>query len=122
MANGHGGARVGAGRKAHTRKQRWLGGNAGKRPPLSLVAPAKDVQLADAAVVPEKPSVLTEDEARYWSLWAPLATSRGLLTTATAPGFVLLCKWAAAADAFWSCINARGYEQEKVTIDGSGQE
>lgn len=119
MANGWGGARTNSGPKPKTRKERWLGGNAGKRP-LTVVPGGRS---DDAAAEPvEQPDVLKEAEAAYWQTWAPLATRRGMLHADTVPGFVLLCQWAARADALWECIQSRGYEQEKVTIDGAGQE
>jgi hypothetical protein len=86
-----------------------------------LVTPER----APAVVTPEDVVATTEllaDEQAYWDRWAPLAVSRGLLHDGTRPGFVLLCQWAARADAFWACIQSRGFEQEKVTIDGSGAE
>ncbi len=116
---GWGGKRTGSGAKPKTRKQRWLGGKAGHRP-LALV-PGAGVAPADAPVE-TAPDVLVDGEAKYWALWAPLATRRGMLHEGTVPGFTLLCQWAARADDLWACIQSRGYEQEKVTIDGAGQE
>ena len=117
-----GGKRLGAGRKPHTRRERWLGGKAGHRP-LALVPSTGVVPLpSDSEPVTDAPSVLTEGERNYWALWSPIAQSRGMLHAGTVPGFVLLCKTARAADVMWECIESRGMEQEKVTIDGSGQE
>lgn len=45
-----------------------------------------------------------------------------MLHAGTVPGFVLLCQWAYRSDELWACIQSRGYEQEKVTIDGAGSE
>lgn len=118
-----GGKRLGSGRKPHTRRERWLGGNAGKRP-LALVTshPVSVDADAPAGDAPERPAMLSAAESAYWDLWAPIARARGLLHAGTLPGFVLLCQWAHKADAFWACIESRGLEQEKVTIDGAGQE
>lgn len=124
-----GGKRVGSGRKPLTRRERWLGGNAGGRT-LALVTPERRVEgvqpvsapVATSTVTVDAPSVLTPAELKYWELWAPIATARGLLHQGTMPGFVLLCQWARKAEVFWSCIEDRGIEQETVTIDGSGQE
>ncbi len=116
---GGGGKRTGSGAKPKTRKERWLGGNAGKRP-LALV-PGGTFVPPDADV-PPAPVFAPKSELEYWQAWAPLATARGMLHTGTLPGFTLLCQWAARADDLWACIQSRGYEQEKVTIDGAGQE
>jgi len=117
-----GGKRLGAGRKPHTRRERWLGGKAGHRP-LALVPSSGVVPLpVDVEPIGDRPSVLTEGEAAYWTQWASVAQSRGMLHAGTEPGFVLLCKTARAADVLWACIESRGLEQEKVTIDGAGQE
>ena len=115
-----GGKRLGAGRKPHTRRERWLGGNAGKRS-LALVS-MRPEPLSPAEDRSDVPDVLTAEEAAYWRLWFPVAQQRGLLTVGTVPGFVLLCQWAQKAAFFWQCIEARGVEQERVTIDGAGQE
>lgn len=115
-----GGSRLGAGRKPHTRKERWLGGHAGHRP-LSLVTPDRQKTVdAGEPIVPD--GVLAPAERVYWERWAPAAQASGNLTEINVHGFRLLCQYAAKADALWACIDARGYEQEKVTIDGSGQE
>ena len=116
-----GGKRLGSGRKPHTRRERWLGGKAGHRN-LTIVPAAPAVVAPADAPVEEAPDVLVAGEAKYWALWAPLATRRGMLHEGTVPGFTLLCQWAARADDLWACIQSRGYEQEKVTIDGAGQE
>jgi hypothetical protein len=116
-----GGKRLGAGRKPHTRRERWLGGNAGHHP-LVVVPGGKATASAVVDEPVAQPDVLKDAEAAYWKLWEPLATRRGMLHSDTVPGFVLLCQWAARADAMWECIQGRGYEQEKVTIDGAGQE
>lgn len=126
---GRGGKRLGAGRKPYTRRERWLGGNAGKRP-LALVSaarePIKPVESVTTVIGPHDgvsyPAVLLEGERAYWDLWSPLGFANGTLHEGTVPGFVLLCQWARKADAFWQCIEERGLEQEKVTIDGAGQE
>ncbi|MDH5244826.1 MAG: hypothetical protein OEW98_00120 [Betaproteobacteria bacterium] len=115
-----GGKRVGAGRKPKTQKARWLGGNAGKRP-LTLVTPER-VPAEVPAEALDPPSILTPAELEYWHAWAGLAMGRGLLHAGTLPGFVLLCQQAAFAASLRACIEARGYEQARVTIDGSGQE
>jgi hypothetical protein len=114
-----GGKRLGAGRKPLTRREKWLGGKAGHRP-LALVGPP----ASGAAVVADEsvPNVLTEAEASYWALWAPSARANGMLHPHKEPGFVLLCQQAAFAASIRACIESRGYEQEKVTIDGAGQE
>lgn len=122
MAGGWGGSRPNSGPKRKTRKQRWLGGNAGKRP-LALVTSSVPVEAGSPVASDEDiPPMLTEGERAYWRLWAPEAEARGLLHQGTVPGFVLLCQWARKADLFWACIEERGIEQEKVTIDGAGQE
>ncbi len=115
---GWGGKRPGSGPKPKTRKERWLGGNAGKRP-LTLVPGAAG---ESDVTVPDAPDVLRAAEAKYWQAWAPLALRRGMLYPENVPGFTLLCQRAARADEIWECIQSRGYEQEKITIDGSGQE
>lgn len=120
-----GGKRLGAGRKPLTRRERWLGGNASKVP-LALVTSSPERVSAAAETmdgeVPEPPLVLTEDEAAYWRLWAPLARARGLLSEETKPGLVLLCQQARRAAEMWSDIASRGMVHEKVTMDGAGQE
>lgn len=118
-----GGRRLGAGRKPKTRRERWLGGNAGKRP-LTLVTPERTMPVESVLTAGgvSVPAVLTAGERAYWDLWSPLAISQGLLTAETVPGFVTLCKTARTADVFWSAVEDRGLEQEKVTIDGAGQE
>lgn len=123
MANGHGGARVGAGRKPKTRRERWLGGNAGGRGALSLVRPeGDDIVTADPAVAKDVPAMLTADEATYWALWAPSALARGTLTEHTRPGLVLLCQVARRAALLWSQIESQGLVFEKVTVDSAAQE
>ena len=117
---GRGGRRLGSGRKPHTRRERWLGGNAGKRN-LALVSVSPE-PLPVTVTRADVPAVLTAEEVPYWDLWSPLALRRGLLNEGTVPGFVMLCQWAHKADRFWACIEERGLEQEKVTIDGAGQE
>lgn len=114
-----GGKRLGSGRKPHTRRERWLGGNAGKRP-LTLVAPS--VSVVSEPLDVDTPGILTAEELAYWTLWAPVASARGMLHAGTVPGFVLLCQTARRAQVIWECIESRGLEQEKVTIDGAGQE
>lgn len=116
-----GGKRLGSGRKPHTRRERWLGGNAGHHP-LVVVPGGKSTASAVVDEPVEQPDVLKDAEVAYWKLWEPLATRRGMLHADTVPGFVLLCQWAALADSLMVCIQSRGYEQEKVTIDGAGQE
>lgn len=116
-----GGKRLGAGRKPMARRERWLGGNAGKRN-LALVTSLPVPVVASDTPAPSAPAVLTPSESQYWELWAPLAHARGTLHGGTLPGFVLLCQQAAFAAAVRACIESRGYEQEKVTIDGAGQE
>lgn len=122
MGNGHGGKRLGSGRKPHTRRERWLGGKAGHRS-LTLVTPEP---IAGGEVASEPAGAIPGDlkvaESAYWQKWAPLARARGMLHVGTVPGFVLLCQWAALADDLIECVRTRGYEQEKVTIDGAGQE
>ena len=119
-----GGKRLGAGRKPMTRREKWLGGKAGHRP-LALVE-SRPLTEADVAAFaegqPGVPVVLNPGEAVYWGRWAPVAKARGMLHIGTEPGFVILCQQAAFADAIRECIESRGYEQEKVTIDGAGQE
>lgn len=119
-----GGKRLGAGRKPHTRRERWLDGNAGKRS-IALVTPDKlppaTVSTADAEPI-EAPAVLTPAEVAYWDLWAPSAKARGLLTEETRHGLVLLCQTARRAAEMWGDISSRGMVFEKVTVDGAGQE
>ena len=119
-----GGKRLGSGRKPHTRRERWLGGNAGRRPPLMLVAPERSGAASEDVVEPVRAEagVLLPEARVYWARWAPLAHRRGTLHADTLPGFVLLCETAHRAAVLWACIEARGYEQERVTIDGAGQE
>lgn len=119
-----GGKRLGSGRKPHTRSERWLGGNAGKRP-LALVTARPEVGQSGGgapAQVPESPSVLTDEEATYWALWAPMAVGRGMLHEETKPGFVLLCQQARRAALLWSDIDARGLVYEKIVADSLGNE
>jgi hypothetical protein len=116
-----GGKRLGAGRKPLTRRERWLGGNAGKRPLALVASPARPVDIQPVADA-DTPEVLRPEELVYWRMWAPIAQANGTLHAGRVPGFVLLCQWAQKADRFWACIEERGLEQEKVTIDGAGQE
>jgi hypothetical protein len=123
---GHGGKRIGAGRKPKSKKERWLAGNAGKvnlalvthRPPVST---PQDVPAAEP--LPEVPSpLLTPSEADLWAQWAPRARARGTLVPETEPGFAQLCEVASKAAKLWSWIDTVGLMFETVTVDGSGQE
>ena len=123
-----GGKRLGAGRKPKTRKERWLGGQAGHRPMPLTVVPKKppkvfsaDLTVQVVADIPA-PAILTEDEQAYWQLWAPMADRRGLLTDDTIPGFAELCQVARRKAMLWSEIMSSGLVYEVVTVDGAGQE
>ena len=120
-----GGKRLGSGRKPLKRSERWLRGNAGKVD-LALVTSRPEVVPArDAGVVlsdDDVPAVLTEEEAAYYRLWAPLARGRKMLFPETMPGFVQLCQVARRCARLWSEIDRDGLMYEVVTVDGAGQE
>lgn len=90
--NGHGGARVGAGRKPKSDAERAITGNPGRRGRL-LEHPSAG-QVPQLAPVDEfdAPDELTTDERNVWLKFAPMAFANGTLTRASAHGFVLLCQ------------------------------
>ena len=112
-----GGARIGAGRKPKTMVARWLAGDAGKR--------GQRVESAMVSAVLERvdlePSpMLTEAEAAYWELWAPLALSAGTLTAATRPGLVLLCQVACRAARVWADVERDGTTHISLVTNPDG--
>jgi hypothetical protein len=128
-----GGKRLGSGRKPLTRRERWLGGNAGKaniglvkHRPVLKVDPAQMGETVSFPITPahepDYPAVLTEEEGLYWQLWAPLARARGMLVAETVPGFVQLCQVARRCARLWSEIDRVGLTFEISLMDSSGQE
>jgi hypothetical protein len=94
MANGHGGARPGAGRKPKSAEERRLAGDAGHRGVVIRypdAATVGDVPAADSQVV-EPPPTLTPDELAVWKDLAPEATRNGTLKASTVKAFVMLCE------------------------------
>lgn len=122
-----GGKRLGSGRKPLTRQERWLGGNASKRPLAVVRASMGETAAfrkmsADDADELRAPEFLTDGEKAYWSMCAPLALRRGMLTVDTRLGLAELCKVAMRASAMWAEIEARGFVHEITIQDSSGQE
>lgn len=102
--NGHGGKRVGAGRK---RKDLALGALTGSRrtaarakhAPVSSSAPVVQAdteppvrETALVTTAPPAPSYLTLEELAEWHELAPLAVQQGTLTPVEVPALVDLCR------------------------------
>lgn len=115
-----GGARIGAGRPAKSQQDRWLAGDAGKRGQRG--AAPESPEPGDQSDVDLEPSaILSEAEAAYWNLWAPLAVSTGTLTNETRPAFALLCQVSCRAARLWAQIEVDGFLFDKFSHDFSGQ-
>lgn len=115
MAAGHGGARVGAGRKPK---------DAGTRKPAAVVdfAGPKAAKEAESGVSKHPPSDLPTDQQAFWLACAPRAMDQGTLTVDTIASFRLLCELDAEKRATKETIDRDGRTYIKVTIDGAGQE
>lgn len=83
MANGWGGARVGAGKKPRSRPFSIVGGKDEQKPPTPPQGPQ------DLSVPPDD---LPAAQQQFWRECAPLAIERLTLTDATVPAFRLLCE------------------------------
>lgn len=98
MAHGHGGRRVGAGRKPKDRKGIVLGMDGARREAASELPPA--ISAAERASLLDPPADLTDAEKKHWSRLAPLAIARDTLVPATEAGFRELCARMAQVEAF----------------------
>src|SRR4051794_23364702 len=112
---GSGGARVGAGRKAKTQAQKWLGGNAGKRG-----SSAKPKTVDVALIAP--PADLPDDQAAIWNELGPHACAARTLTEGTAAAFRDLCEAIVLKRMMFAAILKDGLTHAKVTLqmDESG--
>lgn len=117
-----GGVRIGSGRPPKTRHERWLGGNAGRRP-FALVTGAGSVsdgsqhESSTSSTPLNAPAELTPSELVYWQRFAPLADKRGMLSPGTVPGLVLLCQLVERSDRMKRTIDRTGLLHEKITTD-----
>lgn len=118
---GSGGSRVNSGPPAKSNKLRWLAGNAGHRTRTELDERAVGVPTVTGGC-PEPPADMPEDQASYWRVWAPLAHARGMMDAERSPGFELMCRTQAQADAMWKKITDDGMTYIKCTVDGAGNE
>jgi len=108
MGMGHGGARVGAGRKPKRRRN---------------TVPFTPIDGGRAGDVPQKPPAdLPADQWDFWATYAPLAIEQGTLTTATVGAFRLLCEVDAEKRATREQIEKDGRTFVKVTRDFEGNE
>lgn len=110
-----GGTRVGAGRPRKSDKQRWLGGDAGKR------SHTEKPQLHPVELI-SAPEGLSEDEIAVWNTEAPFACQARTLTKATVGAFVEFCEAVVMARSLKKRILDEGLTYLKVTVDGAGQE
>lgn len=94
MAAGHGGARVGSGRKRKSKEERRLSGNAGHRsnvvphPSVPAASTKQAVELDEA----DAPDDLTLDERHIWMQLAPHAMAKGMLRPEWRLAFKDLCR------------------------------
>jgi len=92
MANGHGGRRVGAGRKPKSSLEHALTGDPGHRGrvlPHPSAVPVPGVAPIDEFDAPDD---LTSEERNVWLELAPFAFKNRTLTRATSYTFRLLCR------------------------------
>ena len=92
MAHGHGGRRVGAGRKPQSSLIRAITGNPGRRGRVLTYPSAGDVPAVVPADEFDAPDGLTTEERAVWLELAPYAFATRTLTRATAFAFRLLCQ------------------------------
>jgi hypothetical protein len=109
MAGGHGGARVGSGRKP-------------KHPQVFTPVLHQGGQAGEIGASAIPPEDLPSDQRAFWASYAPLAIEKGTLTPHTVAGFRLLCELEAEMRACRLEFQEVGRTFEKVTVDGSGQE
>lgn len=111
--NGHGGERVGSGRKPKGGKPLqavpFVPQDLDKRPEGSTVS----------AIPPED---LSLEEKAFWHQYAQRAIEQGTLTTHTVAAFRLLCELDAEKRATRKTIDADGRIYIKCTVDGAGNE
>lgn len=110
---GHGGARVGAGRKPKRQRE------AAREEPTTVVS-IDGGRAGQLSRMP--PKDLPSEQHEFWRRYAQLAIENGTLTTHTEPAFRLLCELEAEKLAVKSTIEKDGRTYLKVTIDGAGQE
>lgn len=116
MANGHGGARVGAGCKPLGRPK---GIKAANLVAFDGARASEPVDLSLSAIPPED---LPADQREFWHRNAPRAIAQGTLTDRTEEAFRLLCELEAERRETKKTIDRDGRTFIKVTVDGSGQE
>jgi hypothetical protein len=105
---GSGGLRPGSGRKSKRGQEKWLGGNAGKRPPK---APPKDAPGLMAA-----PAGMADAAVVVWNELAPHACAERTLTPATAAAFRQLCGRIVLLELLEKQIADDGIMTDKVTL------
>lgn len=110
MANGHGGARPGAGRKPKSAELRALDGNAGHRSKVVQHPNAKEPPPPALPKLDETqaPNDLTFDERAVWLELAPHAILNRTLTDATSLGFRMLCRNVVLERAYAQSVMDRG--------------
>lgn len=111
-----GGSRIGAGRPAKSRLQKWLDGNAGKRGQKA----AKPVSSPLRSLSP--PEDLPSAQKTVWLELAPHAANERTLTPATANAFRDLCEAIVVRDTLLARIEKDGWTFLKVSVDGAGVE
>lgn len=99
--SGHGGSRVGSGRKPEA----VLTGVDGGKSPLS-----------------EPPVDLPEDQKAFWRTWAKWAIEAGTLNERTEAGWRELCKLESLMRRYEAVIEKDGETFIKCTVDGTGSE
>jgi hypothetical protein len=126
MANGHGGERVGSGRKPVSPRRVGTvvdfpaGDNLADAAPSVLLEPPVELlaalAAAEKAAGPEPSSdsarvcASLQQQAEIWRRLAPLATDQGTLTAFSVPGFRELCQQLVLKDELWSKIMRFGIE------------
>lgn len=121
MANGHGGARVGAGRKPKPKPGVVLGMDGARisstAPPAASESKATSSETPDAPDLLAPPPDLKDPVARQcWKRFAPLAITGRTLTPETMPGFRQLCQqwsYAESLDAMIQLLGAASADAEE---------
>jgi hypothetical protein len=98
MANGHGGRRVGSGRKPKSGAT-IIGIDGQRRSTSRAESPAPGLATDEKEQLLEPPKDLPKQAAAWWRKFAPHAVSERTLTPATAHGFAELCMRKSIVDA-----------------------
>jgi phage terminase small subunit len=112
VANGHGGARPGAGRKKKPRHLKIAHGTAtiADRLAAASAAPAGESIAAPTSIA--MPDDLSPLQIEHWKELAPLAIIERTLNDTTRHAFTLLCKNRANLDAYNDILDTDGYTIE----------